>query len=187
MSSTFSLQSLIFYFIYYFLKILRIKYISIIVGFLKPEIIFVIQLNAYHIRQRILIILELYIQKQLEIEDGRGILRAIVKDDRKYIREQLINGLNPDMRVGKIPVIFFPIYLEKPDMLSIFLEFGANPNKTLMGESPLNFAIYRNSIPSAYKLIENGANINSKNAGKTPLDHALREKNYEFTTIFASW
>ena len=126
-------------------------------------------------------IFELYIQKQLEIEDGRGILRAIVKDDRKYIREQLINGLNPDMSVGKIPVIFFPIYLEKPDMLSIFLEFGANPNKTLMGESPLNFAIYRNSIPSAYKLIENGANINSKNAGKTPLDHALREKNYEFS------
>ena len=124
-------------------------------------------------------VFELYIQKQIEIEDGRGILRAIVYDDTKFIREQLVNGLNPDMSIGKIPVIFFPIYLNKPQSLSLFLEFGANPNKTFMNESPLNFAVYRNSFDSLVKLIKNGANVNSKNLGKTPLDWALKEKNYK--------
>ena len=128
-------------------------------------------------------VFELYIQKQIEIEDGRGILRAIVYDDRKFIREQLVNGLNPDMSIGKIPTIFFPIYLDKPQVLALFLEFGANPNKTFMGESPLNFAVYRNSKNSLLELIKNGASINSKNLGKTPLDWALREKNYEIAEI----
>ena len=124
-------------------------------------------------------IFELYIQKQIEIEDGRGILKAIVYDDLKFIREQLVNGLNPDMSIGKIPVIFFPIYLDKPQSLSLFLEFGANPDKTFMNESPLNFAVYRNSENSVVELIKNGANINSKNLGKTPLDWALIEKEYK--------
>ena len=124
-------------------------------------------------------VFELYIQKQIKIEDGRGILRAIVYDDLKFIREQLVNGLNPDMSIGKIPVIFFPIYLDKPQSLSLFLEFGANPDKTFMNESPLNFAVYRNSENSVVELIKNGANINSKNLGKTPLDWALIEKEYK--------
>jgi ankyrin repeat protein len=128
-------------------------------------------------------VFELYIQKQIEIEDGRGILRAIVYDDLKFIREQLINGLNPDMSIGKIPVIFFPIYLNKPQSLALFLEFGANPDKTFAGESPLNFAVYRNSKDSLLELIKNGANLNSKNLGKTPLDWALKEKNYLMAEI----
>lgn len=124
-------------------------------------------------------VFEMYIQKQMQIKDSRGLIRAIVADDRKFIKEQLVNGLNPDTTAGSVPLIFFPIYLNNPEMLSLFLEFGANPNKTLMGESPLNFAIYRNSKDSMLELIKNGANINSKNLGKTPLDWALKEKKYD--------
>ncbi len=122
---------------------------------------------------------ELYIQKQVEYMDLSGFIQATIENDTEHIQKLFDNGLNPDGTIGGVAHIFYPIYLNKPQVLELVLKNKANPNKTCLRESALHFCIYLKRKTCLETLIKYGADVNKKCLGKSALDYAISKKDYE--------
>ena len=122
---------------------------------------------------------ELYIQKQVEYMDLTGFIQATIENNRKHVQKLFENGLNPDGTIGGVPHIFYPVYLDKPEILELVLQNGANPNKTCFKQPPMHFCIYLKRKTCLEILIKHNADINKKYLGKNALDYAMSKKDYE--------
>lgn len=122
---------------------------------------------------------ELYIQKQVEYMDLTGFIQATIENNTSHIEKLLNNGLDPNSTIGGVPLIFYPIYLDKPQVLELILVHGADPNKTCFKELPIHFCIYLKRNTCLEILLKNNADINKKCIGRSALDFAMSKKQYQ--------
>ncbi len=122
---------------------------------------------------------ELYIQKQVERADLSGFIQATVENNTAHIKKLFENGLDPNGTIGAVPLVFYPIYLERPQVLELVLQNGADPNKTCFKISALLFSIQLKKKNCIELLLKFGADINKKCAKVTALDFAISKKDYE--------
>lgn len=122
---------------------------------------------------------ELYIQKQVEYMDLTGFIQATIENNTSHIQKLFNNGLNPDGTISGVPLVFYAIYLGRPQVLELILNNGADPNKTCFKESPIHFAVYLKRKECLEILLKNGADINKKCIGRSALDFAMSKKQYE--------
>ncbi len=122
---------------------------------------------------------ELYIQKQVEYMDLTGFIQATIENNTNHIEKLFQNGPNPDGTIGGVPLIFYAIYLDRPQVLELILNNGANPNKTCFKELPLHFCVYLKRTECLEILLKHGADINKKCIGRSALDFAMSKKQYD--------
>ena len=98
-----------------------------------------------------------------ELDSSLSIARLLIQHGAK---------LNPDKKAQSATLT--AALHQRPDMLKLFLEKGADPNvHNEEGKYPIHYAVYNKDVQSVQLLKEHGAELNVKDpAGKTALDYA---------------
>lgn len=93
--------------------------------------------------------------KTLKYEQ-RQLVYAILTGDEKSVRTILNSDENPKTTYARIPLIMFAIYENNVDMIKILVEYGFDPNETVMDVTPLELAIYMKKYKSVEYLLSVG-------------------------------
>ncbi len=108
--------------------------------------------------------------------DKPSALVSAVYHDDIIGAEQLLNmGYDPNEKYVSLPVVFYAVGYDKPEMLHLLLSKGANPNTVYKGDTVLGFAIYKNKIDCIKTLIHNNADVNQTSNFEKPLNQAIKQ------------
>ena len=89
-----------------------------------------------------------YEQKQL--------VYAIITGDKNAVRTILDNDSEPKTTYAKIPLTMFAIHSDNVEILKMLIEYGFDPNETVMDVTPLELAIALKKYDSISYLLSIG-------------------------------
>ncbi|XP_022255135.1 protein TANC2-like [Limulus polyphemus] len=103
-------------------------------------------------------------QCTIDVSRALGFVRNLYSPNVKVSRLLLLAGANPDYRTSQLnnaPLLVIAAHQGYPDMVSLLLEFGADPNATASdGLSPLCTASKQGYLEIVCLLLNKGAKIN---------------------------
>lgn len=113
----------------------------------------------------------------------RGYASAVSYGDIEAVSDFLQIGYSPETKVIKVPVVFYAVFNEKPEVLEMLLRAGANPNSTCGKVSLLTASIEVGNKDLIKVLIKNKADINKEVFKLTPLNFSLIKKDKDIAKM----
>lgn len=121
----------------------------------------------------VFILIQLFLVGEIaQAGNDKVLIKAIKQNNKEYILQYLNEGGDPDLKVGKnaIPLLFYTIRYNTPDIAYILLEHNANPNEFYKEKPLLIWTVKKNQPGIARLLLMYGANVNaSDQKGNTAL------------------
>lgn len=123
-----------------------------------------------------------YIKSILEVGyeySVAGFVSAVSYGDSTTVENFLKSGYNPNMKIAKVPVVFYATTNEKEKTLDVLLSNGADVNTTFGNVTLLTRAIELKNMKLVNVLLKHHVDVNKATFGLTPLNFALLNKNVE--------
>ena len=114
---------------------------------------------------------------------SKGLASAVAYGDVKTVKAFLALDYKADSKVGKLPLTFYAVMNEKPEVLNELLAAGANPNQTWGKVTLLTTSVEKKNPEMVKILIKHKTDVNKTTYKITPLNFALIKKQYEIAEI----